>query len=306
MEENTRLGYGIGLGLLAMGLFVVYVPVLLILFVDKEFRRSTAYIIITHIGVMDVLQLLIHMYAAVAVIADIHIQSVIQKVIGALLTGLWFSMICFTIFLTFNRLSSILLERWFPILTSLYLNYVLFGVCYLSFIIPFLLKLLPFCNYVFNPRTFSWSYLPTDDVLSAIMSETSTYLLLVFVIASTITYASIFCYIGFFSSSKLSKREFRITIQVIADRKMPAVERQLIECLHHVIKGTEPHQVGILCPQDDQRKALTEQFGPKTSTPFCKEVDSLKQLSNLDALIVNQALDEVRSLSIFTELVVVV
>nr|CDJ96939.1 7TM GPCR domain containing protein [Haemonchus contortus] len=214
MEEDTRLGYGIGLGLLAMGLFVVYVPVLVILFVDKEFRRSTAYIIMTHIGVMDVLQLLIHMYAAIAVIADIHIQSIIQKVIGALLTGLWFSMICFTIFLTFNRLSCILLERWFPILTSLYFNYVLFGVCYLSFIIPFLLKLLPFCNYVFNPRTFSWSYLPTDDVLSVIMSETSTYLLLVFVIASTITYASIFCYIGFFSSSKLSKREFRLTIQV--------------------------------------------------------------------------------------------
>ncbi|XGW01547.1 hypothetical protein V3C99_014010, partial [Haemonchus contortus] len=79
---------------------------------------------------------------------------------------------------------------------------------------------------------------------------------------------------------------------VIADRKMPAVERQLIECLHHVIKGAEPQQVGILCPQDDQRKALTEQFGSKTATSFCKEVDSLKNLSNLDAFIVNQALDE--------------
>ncbi|KAK6026595.1 hypothetical protein OSTOST_07421 [Ostertagia ostertagi] len=117
-----------------------------------------------------------------------------------MLTGLWFSMLVFTLFLTFNRLSSLLLEKWFPILTSSWLNYVLFVVCYMSFLVPFVLKLLPYCNYVFNPNRFSWSYLPSDDYVSTVMSETSRYLILVTVVSSTVTYASIFCHIACFVS----------------------------------------------------------------------------------------------------------
>ncbi|KAK5975431.1 hypothetical protein GCK32_017219, partial [Trichostrongylus colubriformis] len=185
-----------------------------IFFVDKEFRRSTAYIIMTHIGVMDALQLIIHMYSAVLVMADLQLDYTVQKIVGALLTALWFSMLIFTMFLTFNRLSIVLLGIWFPILTSSSLNYALFLVSYLSFLIPFVLKLFPDCNYVFNPDTFSWSYLPTDEPISVIMSDISKYLILATVILSAVTYASIFCHIGFCSSTKLSKRELWITIQV--------------------------------------------------------------------------------------------
>ncbi|KAK5964692.1 hypothetical protein GCK32_012541 [Trichostrongylus colubriformis] len=78
----------------------------------------------THIGVTDALQLIIHMYSAVLVMADIQLDYTVQKIVGALLTALWFSMLIFTMFLTFNRLSTILLGKWFPVLTSTNLNYV--------------------------------------------------------------------------------------------------------------------------------------------------------------------------------------
>ncbi|VDO19717.1 unnamed protein product [Heligmosomoides polygyrus] len=142
-----------------------------IFFIDKEFRRAPAYIIMTHIGVADALQLLIHIYSGVLVIVNADMSAISNKVIGAILTGLWFTMLAFTLFLTFNRLTTVLLHKWFPVLLSPTITYMLFFLSYLGFIVPLALKLTPHCNYVFDPDTFSWSYLPTDRPLSIVMSE---------------------------------------------------------------------------------------------------------------------------------------
>lgn len=192
---------------------------LIIFFIDKEFRRAPAYIIMTHIGVADALQLLIHIYSGVLVIVNADMSAISNKVIGAILTGLWFTMLAFTLFLTFNRLTTVLLHKWFPVLLSPTITYMLFFLSYLGFIVPLALKLTPHCNYVFDPDTFSWSYLPTDRPLSIVMSEMGRYLVLAIVVLSVMTYISIFVYIGLFSAARLSKRELRITIQASATKK---------------------------------------------------------------------------------------
>ncbi|ETN82361.1 hypothetical protein NECAME_08011 [Necator americanus] len=87
-------------------------------------------------------------------------------------------------------------------------------MCYFCFIVPFALKLLPQCNYTFDPDTFSWTYLPTDSHISIVMNKLGNYLVLAIVVLSIITYVSIFGYIGFFSQARLSKREYWITVQV--------------------------------------------------------------------------------------------
>ncbi|KAL6741296.1 hypothetical protein Aduo_014567 [Ancylostoma duodenale] len=214
MERGARLGFGLTILILPLLCLLLYLPILLIFFLDKEFRKASAYIIMTHIGVLDALQLVIHSYSGVLVIADVDLGIELNKVIGAILTGLWFSGLAFTLFLTFNRLTTVLLVRWFPGLTSTFLSYVLFAFCYLGFIVPFVLKLLPKCNYLFDPDTFSWTYLTTDSDLSLVMNKIGNYLVLGIVVLSVITYASIIIYIGCYSYSKLNKREYRITIQV--------------------------------------------------------------------------------------------
>lgn len=56
-------------------------------------------------------------------------------------------------------------KSWVPVLQ------VLFALCYLCFIVPFVLKLLPRCNYIFDPDNFSWTYLTTDSDLSLVMNK---------------------------------------------------------------------------------------------------------------------------------------
>ncbi|WKY08872.1 hypothetical protein Q1695_001784 [Nippostrongylus brasiliensis] len=145
---------------------------------------------------------------------DVNVSSGYNKVIGALLTGLWFATLAFTLFLTINRLITVLLHIWFPVLASPVVTYVLFTLSYLSLVVPFILKLLPDCNYVFDSSTFSWSDLPTDGYLSTVMRRTGKYLIIVTVILSIVTYLLIFCYIACFSAGRLSRREFLITVQV--------------------------------------------------------------------------------------------
>ncbi|KAL6741298.1 hypothetical protein Aduo_014568 [Ancylostoma duodenale] len=214
MERSARLGFGLTILILPLLCLLLYLPVLLIFFIDKEFRKASAYIIMTHIGVLDALQLIIHSYSGVLVIANVDLGFELNKVIGAVLTGLWFSCLAFILFLTFNRLTTVLLQKWFPLLASTNLSCVLFALCYLCFIVPFVLKLLPTCNFFFDANTFSWTYLASDSDLSRVMNEIGKYLVLAIVILSLITYFSIFTYIGCISSTKLSKREYRITIQV--------------------------------------------------------------------------------------------
>ncbi|PIO64658.1 methyltransferase domain protein [Teladorsagia circumcincta] len=73
---------------------------------------------------------------------------------------------------------------------------------------------------------------------------------------------------------------------------MPAVERQLVECVRHVIKGSEPTRVGVVSSQEDQNNALIEQFGPGATATTCKDITSLEKLSDLNVLVVNQALEK--------------
>ncbi|PIO64075.1 methyltransferase domain protein [Teladorsagia circumcincta] len=73
---------------------------------------------------------------------------------------------------------------------------------------------------------------------------------------------------------------------------MPAVERQLVECVRHVIKGSEPIHVGVVCSREDQNNALIEQFGSGATATTCKDITSLEKLSDLNVLVVNQALEK--------------
>ncbi|KAK6755094.1 hypothetical protein RB195_013837 [Necator americanus] len=214
MESSARTAYGVTIVVLPLLFMILYLPILLIFFVDKEFRKVSAYIIMTHIGVLDALQLLIHSYSGVLVLASVDLGEGMKKVVGAILTGLWFSGLAFTLFLTLNRFITVLLQKWFPQLTSNRLTCALFVMCYFCFIVPFVLKLLPQCNYTFDPDTFSWTYLPTDSHISIVMNKLGNYLVLAIVVLSIITYVSIFGYIGFFSQARLSKREYWITVQV--------------------------------------------------------------------------------------------
>uniref|UniRef100_A0A0K0DH22 7TM_GPCR_Srx domain-containing protein n=1 Tax=Angiostrongylus cantonensis TaxID=6313 RepID=A0A0K0DH22_ANGCA len=186
-----------------------------VLFVNKEFRRAWGYVIMMHIGVTDVMQLMIHAYSGMLFATNINLDMYTDKVVGAALTGLWFITLALTLFLTLNRLTTILLSRWFPVVTSMTLTYASFIACYISFAVPFALKLLPNCNYVFFAESSSWEFLPTDSIVSAALSTIGNYLILAIVILSVITYTSIFCYLECFNRDKLSKHEYRITIQEI-------------------------------------------------------------------------------------------
>ncbi|KAK5966657.1 Phosphoethanolamine MethylTransferase, partial [Trichostrongylus colubriformis] len=73
--------------------------------------------------------------------------------------------------------------------------------------------------------------------------------------------------------------------------KMPAVERQLVECVRRVMKDSdESLRVGIVTPHDGHNEALMEHFGSKSTTSTCKDINSIENLSDLNVLVVNQAL----------------
>ncbi|VDL66359.1 unnamed protein product [Nippostrongylus brasiliensis] len=79
MDNSEHIGYGVALICLSLFFLTIYIPILLIFFLDKEFRRSAAYIIMTNIGVTDTLQLIIHLYSGVLVMGDVNVSSGYNK-----------------------------------------------------------------------------------------------------------------------------------------------------------------------------------------------------------------------------------
>uniref|UniRef100_A0A1I7X0M8 Centromere protein C n=1 Tax=Heterorhabditis bacteriophora TaxID=37862 RepID=A0A1I7X0M8_HETBA len=145
IDEKLYLFLGISIVASSSGFIILYTPIILIFFIEREFRRSLAYVIMTHIGVTDILQLVVHLYTGIVIIFDQNPHIIINKIIGAFMTGLWFSMLAFTFFLTFNRLTTVLLVRYYRFLSSKTLSivsvviaYFLFSFAYWTYIIPLL------------------------------------------------------------------------------------------------------------------------------------------------------------------------
>ncbi|VDL73100.1 unnamed protein product [Nippostrongylus brasiliensis] len=70
---------------------------------------------------------------------------------------------------------------------------------------------------------------------------------------------------------------------------MPAVDQQLVECVRHIIKGSEPLKVGVVAQKPS---SLSDGFGSSASITFVSSVEWLEEFKELDVLIVNEALEK--------------
>ncbi|VDM57417.1 unnamed protein product [Angiostrongylus costaricensis] len=80
MEKTDRLLLGASLTIISLSFLIIYIPVLVVFFANKEFRRAWGYVIMMHIGVTDVMQLMIHAYSGVLVATDINLDMHTEKV----------------------------------------------------------------------------------------------------------------------------------------------------------------------------------------------------------------------------------
>ncbi|RCN52036.1 hypothetical protein ANCCAN_01824 [Ancylostoma caninum] len=223
LERGARLGFGLTILILPLLCLLLYLPILLIFFIDKEFRKASAYIIMTHIGVLDALQLVIHSYSGVLVIANVDlgpilnkIPKVSQKIAVNILPG--------------DRCDpnrTVVLRLGFHTIShaqSPYFHSACKMVPRASIhlcILRAVRILLPKLYRAIRAQAPANVDEQNRQALLAVTSRagredeiSGNYLVLAIVVLSVITYVSIFTYIGCFSYSKLSKREFRITIQV--------------------------------------------------------------------------------------------
>ncbi|KAK6725770.1 hypothetical protein RB195_004221 [Necator americanus] len=75
-------------------------------------------------------------------------------------------------------------------------------------------------------------------------------------------------------------------------QQMPAVEQQLVECVHRVLRIPEPWRVGVVSGENDNNLELEGQFGESTTVNSIKGTNSIENFVDLDVLVVNQALDK--------------
>ncbi|ETN82894.1 methyltransferase domain protein [Necator americanus] len=73
---------------------------------------------------------------------------------------------------------------------------------------------------------------------------------------------------------------------------MPAVEQQLVECVHRVLRIPEPWRVGVVSGENVNNLELEGQFGESTTVNSIKGTNSIETFVDLDVLVVNQALDK--------------
>ncbi|VDL73101.1 unnamed protein product [Nippostrongylus brasiliensis] len=70
---------------------------------------------------------------------------------------------------------------------------------------------------------------------------------------------------------------------------MPAVDQQLVDCVRHIINGSKPLVVGVVSQEESN---LSERFGPSASVTYVDNLESLEKFSELDVLVVNEALEK--------------
>ncbi|CAI4224640.1 unnamed protein product [Auanema sp. JU1783] len=206
---------GASIVILSFVFCILYVPIVIIFLTDKEYSQSRAYTIMTWIGITDILQLIIHLYSGILVINDIDVtKDMINKITGAVLTGLWDCMLMLMLFLNVNRVIEILFSRYSSYTVTTYIYRFCYLLCFLMFLACCILKLLPRNNYIFITQQLYWGPLIDDNEVATVMLYVGNYLVLLVVICSLLTYSAIFIYIALKTQSKLTKVERRLTIQI--------------------------------------------------------------------------------------------
>ncbi|KJH50446.1 hypothetical protein DICVIV_03376 [Dictyocaulus viviparus] len=176
---------------------LLYVPILFIFYQKKEFNTVHAYQFMFWTGIVNVGQLIIHDITGLMAITQQNIiYYSINKIFGATIYAFWYAMLLLITVTNLNRLVSVVFPSLYDVIFSNLTIKIIYGVTVFVFLISWIVKLIPYSNYVFDEKSFKWRYGKNDiKFFSRSSHYIGTYSTIIEIATSTVVYSTILIYI---------------------------------------------------------------------------------------------------------------
>uniref|UniRef100_A0A914WHV0 Uncharacterized protein n=1 Tax=Plectus sambesii TaxID=2011161 RepID=A0A914WHV0_9BILA len=154
--EDTIVGVSYSLS--AIVCFIPYVVVLKAITTDKELMKLTSYRIIVHMGIRDILQLIVHFITGPLTICQSTLHMYVNKVLGATATSSYVPYALMTLLLAFNRLVQLCFTSCVDTLFNYKITTLWLMGCHGIGVTFFVFLASPWAGMIYFPDWYSWDY----------------------------------------------------------------------------------------------------------------------------------------------------